>query len=588
MNIRNSILLAAGLALCAGVASNGAPQNAAPQNPAPQTAAQPSATQQNAPPAKPAPAIRAVTRLIQVSVLVHDKHGEPVTGLTKDDFTVLDERQTQTIRLFSVETNLPTEHPAAPLPPDTYTNRVTERGGTPKNVTIVLLDGLNTEFTDQVYARKEAIKFLEQIQPNDRVGIYTLGDKLAVLHDFTTDSAALLGALKNYGGRISSELTASTPEEQPINSPTLTGQSDALTAALDAFMQAPAQREANFYTTNRVLLTVEAFEVIARHVAAIPGRKNLVWISGSFPINFGFDDVTQANMTPLDQQLQFEEQIEKAARAVNDANLAIYPVDARGLMPSNMNIAKSNMGRSGLQGRPKMIQAPRQSEFATMTVLADRTGGRAFYNTNDLFKAIRTAVDDSRVTYELGYYPTNPLWDGKFHEIKVMVNRPGVNVRARKGYFAVAEPRTTPADEKAALSAAATSPLESTTLGLTVDVAAVNVPGAEAMKTVLHFDPREIPFRQAEGHWKGRVETVYVLLDEKGKILNAPAETIDLVFTPERYEQVQKAGLSKTKIVPMVAGAIELRVLLVDKTSGSIGAVSIPLKAYFPQTASQN
>lgn len=542
------------------------------------------ADQQANPHPFPAPAIRATTRLIQVSVLVHDKHGTPVTGLTKDDFTILDEKQRQTIQIFSVETNQPAIRPSS-LPPDTYTNRVSEHGGAPANVTIILLDGLNTDVTDQEYARKQVIKFLSQIQPQDRVGLYTLGLSLTILHDFTADSAALLEALKHYQGKISPVLAASTPDELPLSPLLPPGVSSDL---FDPFLNSSSQREANFNITNRVLMTVEAFEDIAHHVAALPGRKNLVWVSGSFPITFGYDDVTQTTMTPIDQQLHFEEQVEKAARALNEANLAIYPVDARGLMPHDMNLSKNTVPRAGLQGRPTMVQAPGQAEFATMAILADRTGGRAFYNTNDLYNAIRSAVDDSRVTYELGYYPTNTAWNGKFHEIKVMVNKPGVNVRARKGYFAVPDPKNTPANEKAALSAAAASPLDASTIGLTVKVSAADVPGAEEMKTVMHFDAREIPFHQEEGRWKARIETVYVQLDRNTKILNAPSETYELNFSPERYQQILAAGISNTRVVPILSGAAELRVILLDKTSGAIGSVRIPLKPYFPHLAAAN
>lgn len=564
------------------------PRQSASQNSSRAQTASAGSSQNSAQPAGtkplPAPAIRATTRLIEVSVLVHDKHGTPVAGLTKDDFTILDEKQPQTIQIFSVDTNQPASQPAA-LPPDTYTNRIDQRSSAPKNVTVILLDGLNTEVTDQEYARKQVIKFLGQIQPQDRVGLYTLGLKLTVLHDFTTDSTALLEALNRYKGRLTPELTASTPHELPINPPMPTAAEADL---FDAFVNSSSQREANFYTTNRVLMTVEAFETIAHHVAALPGRKNLVWVSGSFPINFGFDDPAQATMTPIDQQLQFEDQVEKAARALNEANLAIYPVDARGLMPYNMNLTKNAVPRAGLQGRPTMVQTPGQAEFATMAILADRTGGRAFYNTNDLYNAIRSAVDDSRVTYELGYYPTNTAWNGKFHEIKVMVNKPGVNVRARKGYFATPDPKNTPADEKAALSAAASSPLESTTIGLTVKVSAADVPGAEEMKTVMHFDAREIPFHQEEGRWKAKIQVVYVQLDRAMKILNAPSETYDLNFSPDRYQRILAAGISNTQVVPILAGASELRVILLDKTSGAIGTVRIPLKPYFPRLASAN
>jgi hypothetical protein len=108
------------------------------------------------------------------------------------------------------------------------------------------------------------------------------------------------------------------------------------------------------------------------------------------------------------------------------------------------------------------------------------------------------------------------------------------------------------------------------------------------MKTVIHFDAREIPFHQDEGRWKARIETVYVQLDRNTKILNAPSEAHDLNFSPERYQQILAAGISNTRVVPILPGAAELRVILLDKTSGAVGSVRIPLKPYFPRSASSN
>ena len=136
-------------------------------------------------------------------------------------------------------------------------------------------------------------------------------------------------------------------------------------------------------------------------------------------------EVTSLPSAPPDRET-FKDQIDAAARALNDANVAVYPVDARGLNPP-----------------PK--GAPPQGDFDTMNEIADRTGGRAFYNTNDIAGSVREAIDDSRVTYVLGYYPDHGEWNGKFREIKIKVNRPGVEVRYRRGYFAVTDAPATPA-----------------------------------------------------------------------------------------------------------------------------------------------
>src|SRR5262249_33083627 len=135
-----------------------------------------------------------------------------------------------------------------------------------------------------------------------------------------------------------------------------------------------------------------------------------------------------------------------AADALIDAQIAIYPVDARGLVPSSYFDASSsgrdNLGRS--LSRPGRLGAAMSQESAqlqavhgTMNDMAERTGGRAFYNRNDIDGAIRQSVRDGSTYYTLAYYPSNKKWNGKFRKIQIKVNRPGVKLRHRLGYYAV-------------------------------------------------------------------------------------------------------------------------------------------------------
>src|SRR5713226_8308411 len=268
------------------------------------------------------PVLRVTTHLVQVSVIVQDKKGEPVAGLTKDDFSILDQKQPQTISTFSVESIRPLPPPAEP-PPNLFSNRFEQKGGAPASVTVILLDALNTKFEDMAYARQQIIKFLGQLQPQDRVALYTLTTNLRVLHDFTSDATRLLQALDRFKGHSSATLAASEPD--PDSGPAETG-----IAQLDAFLSGAFQREADFFTTNRARQTAGAIEAIANHVARLPGRKNLIWVSGGFPFYIGFDGDVPAS--PTQETRMFSDYVERAARALNNANLAIYPVDARGLI----------------------------------------------------------------------------------------------------------------------------------------------------------------------------------------------------------------------------------------------------------------
>ena len=289
------------------------------------SAGQATSSTQQAPTAQPG-SLKAETRLVQVSVVVHDKSGAPVRDLKKEDFVVLDEKQPQTIQIFSTETNLPPTTPPPVLPPNTYTNRFTSHAGVPNSVTVILLDGLNTSISDQAYARQGVVKFLGQIQPQDRVAVYTLGRDLRILHDFTNDASSLVRSVQQFKGRSSEALAASSPRSSASLGPQ---NFVSELSSLNFLTAAETQTEAKFYTENRVHETVAAMKDIANHVSSLPGRKNLIWVSGSFPIAFGFDNA-QSNVF-FREATTFDSDIAEAVRALNDASLAVYPVDARGL-----------------------------------------------------------------------------------------------------------------------------------------------------------------------------------------------------------------------------------------------------------------
>jgi VWFA-related protein len=557
----------------------------------PGTAAKPAAQspQQNS-----SPPLRAATRLVQVSIVVQDKHGNPVTGLTKDDFVLLDENKPQTIQVFSVQTNQVPASPPAALPPDVYTNRVQERAAVPTAITVILLDGLNTKFEDQTYARKQVVKFLQQIQPQDRIALYTLGSKLHVLQDFTSDSTSLLAAINQYSGRTPSELQ--TPSAEKMGS-----------QMLEEFINSSYQAESTFYMKDRVQKTMAALTEIAAHVGTLPGRKNLIWVSGSFPILVGFDNIIAG---PQNDVTPFGKDIEEAARALNDANLAVYPVDARGLMTFVMNsgprssspniggdslrydqtarsrpTATSGIGtaaQAAITGSGSRMSGPDPASLTTLLTLADRTGGKAFYNTNDILGAIRQAVDDSRLTYEIGYYPEDIAWDGTFHRIQVQTKDKGGRVRARKGYFAMPEPQLTQERRQAIIARIATGPLDATGIGVKVRVRSTVTQPERKMKMMLYFNPHEFSFAQRDGRWEGIVDTVFVELDDKGQPVAAVDETLNLNFDDAKFNSLLKEGIRYEKQITIAPTTIEVRVLLRDVTNGNVGSIQIPLAKYFP------
>jgi hypothetical protein len=241
-----------------------------------------------------------------------------VADLKKEDFTIFENKKPQQIAVFSVDSTAKPLTTPPKLPQNIFSNRLTQRAGAPSSVTVLLIDSLNTKWSDQIYARQQVIQFLRQIEPGDHIAIYSLGRALKVLHDYTTDSAALLEKLSKWNAESLPDLSASEPSSE------LNGQ------GFDFDFGGGSDAESVFFTTNRVNNTLKALEAIADHLASVPGRKNLIWLSGGFPLNIGFDEIPDIDH-PHDQRT-FNEEIDRAIRSLNHANLAVYPVDARGLV----------------------------------------------------------------------------------------------------------------------------------------------------------------------------------------------------------------------------------------------------------------
>jgi len=514
---------------------------------------------------QPQPTIRVTTRLVQVNVVVHDKKGEPVSDLKKEDFTIFDKGKEQKVAVFTVDSiNAPPKTWPA-LPPNIFSNRV-QTADTPTSITVILFDGLNTRFQDQAYARKQIVKFLGEIQPHDRVALYLLGSNLHILHDFTNNSDHLAKALSKYRGRIAGELDAADPAPRES-----TGDD-----ALDQFLSNSDQAISDFYNVNKAQFTLDAMEAIAHHLATLPGRKNLVWVSGGFPFTLGLEPGDFSIDNPNREHRTFSEETARVARAMNDANIAIYPVDARGLM-TNPGMSAS-MPVTGLRGRTPPPRPFIPPTLDTMQILADRTGGRAFYNTNDLTSAVRNAVNDARVTYMLGFYLDGDEWDGKFHEVKVKVARSGVDVRYRKGFVAFTAQTPNAKEIKAEIQNAITTPLEGTSIGIGARTDPVDKPKPGSLQIVTQIDSANIVLQQQNDRWAGALELCWVQVAADGKLLDVLTQSLTLNLKKERYDEIQKRGLIFNKVIEPMENASHLRIIVVDHATGNVGSLQIPFR----------
>ena len=505
-------------------------------------------------------ALTVATQLVQVSLVVRDKHGKAITGLKKSDFTVLDEKQRQEIEFFSGEENSANGKTVeakmdSPLPPNTFTNKVRVTSGTMKNVTVILLDALNTPLMDQAYAREQVIKFLQQIQPDDRIAIYTLGRDLRMMHDFTTDSSSLARMLQKYKGRTTSELQASKEwNDSPFRTFLLGNESI---------------RSAGTALGERVQITAGAFQEIANHLAWAPGRKNLIWVSAAFPLLINMEPGKRFDEGPV----SFADEIEQVTKVLNNANIAVYPVDARGIVGVDL----SGAGRA-FMGSP----AHGAVSLLTMSQLASMTGGKAYYNNNDIKGCIQEAMDDSSVTYKLAYSPQGITWNGKWHRIKVEVNVPGAKVRSREGYFATPLPDPNERTRNAIIGGTAMSPLEATEIELTTRVMAIDAATRKLAVTTV-VDLHQILFQSVDGKWSAKIDTALAQVDDRNAIVNVSSETLAFNLQPDVYRRLLGQGGNYSKEITLDAKAVSLRIVVRDADTGNIGSVNIPLDDYFPR-----
>ena len=535
-------------------------------------------TQNPKPSGPPPPVIRATTRLIQVDVVVQNEKGEPVEDLKQEDFSILDQGKPQQVALFPARSAASRERSQLPvLPPRLFSNRFGETGQqAPHSVTVILFDTVNTSISDIPYAREQVIKFLKQLRPGDHVAIYLLGRQLTVLNEFTQDVSSLLHAIERFSGAFSPQLDATNLEL--TDSATFRSNSyaeEAIASRLKEFLDRISGPLGYSESIGAAWPTCRALEAIANHVASIPGRKSLVWVSGAFPISIGYDK--ELLFKPVEHR-DVVEVIERAARALNHANMAIYPVDARGLMtPALYDAAnRTRLSRNPRDDAPLGVPGP-DHRIETMIALADRTGGKAFYNTNDMEGSVRRAIEDGQSSYTLGFYPAHRKWDGKFHQLKVQVKEKGLSVRYRKGYFAKAEPADGSLESKRVLDDAVRSPVDWTNLDLHVALGAFE-PSSHNLEVQIALDTHELGFEQKDGRWKAKIYVVFVQLGKGNKSLTSEQKTFVLNLKPETYNRWMQNHTEFSVTLALSPEIEALRVVAADASSNSIGTLTIPIK----------
>jgi hypothetical protein len=302
--------------------------------------------------------------------------------------------------------------------------------------------------------------------------------------------------------------------------------------------------------------TIDALESIGHHLAGIQQRKNLIWISSGFPL-------TVFNRPGYRRGFAAQE-INRATRSLNDANVAVYAVDARGLI--------ATFGTQGTVTVPTLSMV--QANQDILQSASELTGGRAFVNTNDIKGAIRRAIDDARMTYVLGYYPTDDRWNGRFHPIVVKVNRPGLEVRHRNGYFAVATEKQADAQRRASLNAAVHSPINASGLGITLRVDPL-VGKSSGYRLTVRIQPGAIGLERHGNELRGAIDVVVAQVRADGAEGRSLEKRVDISVSSQDLPQFLRDGMTVDHAFILEHSAERLRVTVRDVRTGALGSIGV-------------
>jgi VWFA-related protein len=471
----------------------------------------------------PAP-IRSESHAVLISVAVRDATGKSVDNLRKEDFTVTDDGKPRDFRMFPGDSSSGRQHPPR-LDGGYFSNRYAAQA---PRVTAIVMDSLNTPMSDQSMARQEAIKAIQAMPLDESIAIYAMGRQLKILQDYTTDRALLLQAIQSY---IPSPPLSSNPAaaSSASNSAEHRGGREILGNGGPA-----ARQEDEYYFRLKLNLTMATLQTIATHITGASHRNSIIWITAGMPL-----------------ASEYEAQVQATLNAINDANIALYPVDARGLSPDPRAIVND----------------------LVLDRLAQDTGGHAYYNRNDLSAAIEEALAAPRSTYLLGFYLSGGELDDRFHRLHVTVNRPGVTLSYRDGYTATADPNAGK-KSKEPLDAELLATQDSTEVGIDAKVGTGEPARGAKGKTLvvsLVLD-RDTLTKPAPGK-KIDILELFAELDSRGQTVARVHESISF-DVPSGDRQ---PGYTQT--IPLQDGAEKLKIIVQDKATGRTGSLTIPLAA---------
>jgi VWFA-related protein len=558
---------------------------------------------------EPSTVLKVTTRLVTVDVVARDRHGNPVRDLTAKDFQISEQsgshksqQQIASFRLLdrSLKNVSDSESAELLLPAGVFTNLVSTKNLSAPP-TILLVDGLNTDATTQLQVRQQMVRLLASAPSDVPMAVFLLGRELRLLQSFTTDTKLLHAAAQralsleatnlqakdarddtlSHSSLLEQMAGAEGQSDVPGGAPRLGGNSSAMLAMRALELQRFEREQYAESMDMRVKSTFDALRLIARHVSGYPGRKNLIWLSSAFPLAITPD----ANLTMVAKfsgMRNYGAEMSAVASALTDAQIAVYPVDPRGMQTSALFDAQSR-GKANPFSEGATLNRESNVRFSTeesMQNLAEQTGGKVCLNDNDLSECVKRAIDDSSSYYELSYYPNDTNWHGEFRRISVKTSRPGAQLSFREGYFAREADATISAkdakDTDAHISQAACNDfLTATSILLEASALPPDQPGQTKYFVVI--DPNALSFGVPDGGMRNvKIELATCMFNAQGLPLQYNRQSVGQKFTEIEYQSIKAHGISHTiSFVPKPETA-RIRLLACDTRTGMIGSVDLP------------
>ena len=523
---------------------------------------------------------KSETVLVEVPVIVTDKSGNHVHGLSRTDFEILEAGKEQKISNFEEIQTTRGLLSASPARAGEYRNDGAW-GDAPRAITIIALDTINTPYLDQSYGRKQLLKYLaDNVQAGQSIGLIAITSRgVKVLHNLSSNPAELMEALKKVNGELpllqgvdidaraaaatGANLAPASPLSLPLGSTAVN---------LEDFVTQGDAAIARMQQDRAIEATVKAFLEVAWSLSGIPGKKSLVWATGGFPFFMDTPSAVPGGYLSI--------LYERAVQALNDAQISLYPIDVRGLVNYYPNVDASLRGTRSNNSYTRSLSARSWLQTTTLETLkdfAEMTGGRAFYNTNDLTTSFARAAADAADYYLLTYYldtrNTKPGW----RPLKVKVHRPGTEVRARSGFFVTNATVNPSLAHQTDITWALTSPFDST--GIPLSMHWKNTATESEKKEVqfgLHVAPEGVTV-EGERNLVNLDIAIVAFRSKTGATADTISQTLEGPTSAGTLTKLRADGLTYNNTLRLPAGQYTVRFVVRDNPSGKVGSVTAPL-----------